>query len=126
MFAARKAGYQGNANVLAVTACQLRSDERVRAAIDEVSRQFVSMLAPEAVRAMKKILDDPKHRELGRMIGLVLDRVAPAESTHKLKVEGEIKLGPVETEQVLKRIEELAAKFSVSLPAPKIIDGELA
>jgi hypothetical protein len=39
-----------------------------------------------------------------------------------IKVEGEVKLSARETENVLARIEELARKFSVALPAPKIIE----
>jgi hypothetical protein len=38
-----------------------------------------------------------------------------------VKVEGEVKLSAQDTAQVLARIDELAAKFSVQIPAPKII-----
>jgi phage terminase small subunit len=128
-FAARKAGY-GNANSsrqsLSQMAYQLNVDPKVQAAIAEVSRQYITVLGPHAVRAIKKILDDPKHRDFGRAIGIVMDRVAPQSSTLAVKVEGKIELSARETAQVLERMEQLAAKFSVRLPAPKVIEGELA
>jgi hypothetical protein len=81
-------------------------------------------MGPNAVRALKRILDNPGHRDHGRALGIVMDRVSPQNSTHTVKVEGEVKLSPGETRHVLERIEELARKFSVALPPPKIIEHE--
>jgi len=128
-FAARKAGY-GNANSsnhsLSQMAHQLNVDPKVQAAIAEVSRQYITVLGPHAVRAIKKILDNPNHRDFGRAIGIVMDRVAPQSSTLAVKVEHKIEMSARETAQVLERIDQLAAKFAVRLPEPKVIEGELA
>jgi phage terminase small subunit len=124
-FAVRSAGY-GNEhtkpNTLHVIASQLRSDPKVQAAIAEVSTQYLVTLGPHAVHATKKLLADPKHRDHGRAIGIVMDRVVPILSTAVVKVEGEVKLSTAETAQIMNRIEQLAAKFAVALPAPKVIE----
>jgi hypothetical protein len=78
------------------------------------------------VRGLKKVLDNPGHRDFGRALGIVMDRVSPVQSTAVVKVEGEVRLSAQDTAQVLARIDELAAKFSVQIPAPKIIEGEPA
>jgi phage terminase small subunit len=128
-FAARRAGYgtaTSSRQSLSQMAYQVQGDPKVQAAIAEVSQQYITALGPHAVRALKKVLDNPSHRDFGRALGIVTDRVAPSQSTHTVKVEGEIKLSAQETAHVLARIEELAAKFAVQIPAPKIIEGELA
>jgi phage terminase small subunit len=125
-FAARTAGYSASSrSVLASIAYQLNGDPKVQAAIAEVSQQYLTTLGPIAVRALKKVLDQPSHRDFGRAIGIVMDRVVPQNSMHVVKIEAEIKLSSHETARVLERIDELAAKFAVQLPAPKIIEGEL-
>jgi phage terminase small subunit len=128
-FAAKNAGYgneRSSRHSLSVKGHELHRDPKVQAAIQEVSRQYLTLLGPHAVRALKKVLDDPKSRDHGRALGMVLDRVAPTQSTSVVKVEGKIELSARETAQALERIEQLAAKFAVRLPEPKIIDGELA
>jgi phage terminase small subunit len=128
-FAARAAGYgkaTSSRQSLSQMAHELNGDTKIQAAIAEVSRQFLTALGPHAVRALKKILDNPAHRDHGRALGIVMDRVSPVQSTAVVKVEGEVKLSAKETEHVLERIEELAAKFMVALPAPKIINHEAA
>jgi phage terminase small subunit len=125
-YAARVAGYSASSRkVLASIAYQLNGDPKVQAAIAEVSQQHLTTLGPIAVRAAKKVLDQPSHRDFGRVLGLIIERVSPTNSTHTVKVEGEVKLSSRETEHVLARIEELAAKFGVQIPAPKVIEGEL-
>lgn len=128
-FAARAAGY-GTANSsrqsLSSMAHQLSSDPKVMAAISEVSASYLTTLGPAAVRALRKLLDDPRHRDHGRALGIVMDRVSPVQSTLAVKVEGEVKLSAGDTARVLDRIEELSRKFMISLPAPKVIDHEAA
>lgn len=126
-FAARAAGYNAStADSLHSIAHQLGSDPKIEAAISELSRQYLVTLGPRAVRAMRKVLDDDKHRDFGRVIGIVMDRVSPTQSTAVLKVEGEVKVSSADAARVLERIEELTAKFMPSLSAPKIIDHEPA
>jgi phage terminase small subunit len=128
-FAAKRAGYgtpTSSRQSLSQMAHALNSDPKVQTAIAEVSQQYVTVLGPHAVRALKKVLDDPKHRDFGRAMGIVMDRVSPVQSTAVVKVEGKIELSAGEAAHVLERIEQLATKFMVALPAPKIIDHEEA
>ena len=127
VFAVKMAGYgkpTSSRQSLAQLAYQLNTDPKIQAAIAEVSQQHLTVLGAPAVRALRRLLDNPAHRDHGRALGIVMDRVAPSQSTHTVKVEGEVKLSAQETAHVLERIEELAAKFAVQLPAPKIIDHE--
>jgi phage terminase small subunit len=126
-FAARAAGYgtpTSSKQCMYSMAHAINADPKVQDAIREVSQQYVTILGPHAVRALRKILDNPGHRDHGRALGIVMDRVSPQNSTHTVKVEGEVKMTAQETSYVLQRIEELARKFSVALPAPKIIEHE--
>jgi phage terminase small subunit len=127
VFAAKAAGYSASSRqVLAAQAHQLNADPKVQAAIAEVSQYHLTTLGPPAVRAMKRVLNTPNHRDFGRVIGIVMDRVAPAQSTHTVKVEGEVKLSAGEAARVMDRIEQLCSKFAVTLPQPKIIDHDEA
>lgn len=130
VFAAKVAGYgtpQSSQQTLASVACKLKADPRIQAAITEVTKQHFAVLGPAAVRGLRKILDNPKHREFGRAIGLIMDRVAPSQSGLVVEVKGEVKLSARETDEVLARIEHLAKKFmGGALPAPKIIEHEAA
>ncbi|EIG56084.1 hypothetical protein Bra1253DRAFT_00692 [Bradyrhizobium sp. WSM1253] len=126
LFAARAAGYgtpTSSNNSLSVMAYQISHDPKVQAAIAEVSQQYLTTLGPVAVRAMARVLGNDKHREFGRVLGILMDRVAPANSTHTVKVEGEVKVSAADAARVMDRIEELTAKF---LSAPKIIEHEAA
>jgi phage terminase small subunit len=126
-YAARAAGYgHANSSRQSLMAYQLLGDEKVLDAIQEESRKFITALGPPAVRALGKLIADPKSRDHGRALGLVLERVTPAESMLTVKHAGEVKLSSQDASLVLARIEELAAKFAVPLPAPKIIDHEAA
>ena len=98
----------------------LNSDPKVQAAIAETSQQYITALGPHAVRALKKVLDNSAHRDHGRALGLVLERVAPAEST--LTVKHDATPAFQNTAEVMKRIAELAVKFNITLPVPKVID----
>ena len=81
--------------------------------------------APPAIRALSHLIETPSHKDHARGIAMVLDRVHPAETQHTVKVEHSATPDFKETAQVLARIAELAAKFSVRLPAPRVIDGEV-
>lgn len=127
LFAARAAGYgtpTSSNNSLSVIAYQMQNDPRVQAAISEASQMYLTTLGPPAVRALKKLLANPKHRDHGRALAIVMDRVTPVQSTAVLKVEGEVKVSAADAARVMERIEELTAKFMPSLSAPKTIDHE--
>lgn len=127
LFAARAAGYgtkTSSNNSLSVIAYQMQNDPRVQAAISEASQMYLTTLGPPAVRALKKLLANPKHRDHGRALAIVMDRVTPVQSTAVLKVEGEVTLNASEAKHVMEKIEALASKFMVALPAPKILEHE--
>lgn len=120
-FAARRAGY-GNENSsrqsLSQMAHQLSGDPKIQAAIAEVSQQYITVLGPHAVRALKNVLSNPAHRDHGRALGIVMDRVAPQNSTHTVKVEHEAAPSMQLTAKVFERIMELSARAKV----PAMID----
>ena len=127
VFSARSSGYgspTSSPSSMASIAHRLCSDPKVQAAIQEQSLKYVTTLGPLAVRALKNLVGKPAHRDHGRALGMIMDRVTPVRSTAVVKVEGEVKLTTANSTQVLQRIEELSRKFLVSLPAPKVIDHE--
>jgi hypothetical protein len=127
VFAARAAGYgtpTSSVQSFASIASRLCSDPKIQDAIQEESRKYVTTLGPMAVRALKNLLGTPGHRDHGRAVGILMERIAPVESTHNVRVTHDATPSFKETAQVLERIAELAAKFSVRLP-PLIIDGEV-
>jgi phage terminase small subunit len=127
VFAAERAGYAAaSRDNLSIIASQLNANPDVQAAIAEVSQQRLIVLGPLAVFALEKLLENPKHRDHGRALGMVMERVSPVHTTAVVEVKGEVKLSAGDVGRVLERIEELAAKFAVRLPAPKVIDHEAA
>jgi hypothetical protein len=110
---------------MATIASRLAHDERVLAAICEEDEKRIRSSAPRAISALSALVENPKHKDHARGIAMVLDRVHPVETTHHVKVEHDATPNFKETAQVLERIAELAAKFSVRLPSPNIIEGEI-
>ncbi|WP_245509374.1 hypothetical protein [Bradyrhizobium zhanjiangense] len=128
-FAAKAAGYgtpTSSRQSLSQIGHQLSTDPKVQAAISEVSASYLTTLGPPAVRALRRLLDDPKHKDHGRALGIIMDRVTPVQSAAVLKVEGEVKISAADAARVMERIEELSAKFMQPIPAPKIIEHERA
>jgi len=110
---------------IATIASRLAHDERVLAAIREEDEKRIRSSAPRAISALSRLIENPKHKDHARGIAMVLDRVHPLETTHLVKVEHDATPNFKETAQVLARIAELAAKFSVKILAPPpLIDGE--
>jgi phage terminase small subunit len=127
VYAAERAGYQASSRAnFSIIASQLNAEPKIQAAIAEVSQARLVVLGPSAVYALEKLLENPKHRDHGRALGMVMDRVSPLQTTAVVKVEGEVRLSADDTKRVLERIEELSAKFLAALPAPKVIDHEAA
>jgi hypothetical protein len=109
---------------MATIASRLAHDERVLAAIREEDEKRIRSSAPRAISALSALVENPRHKDHARGIAMVLDRVHPAETISTLKVEHDATPEFKETAQVLARIAELAAKFSVRLPAPRVIEGQ--
>jgi phage terminase small subunit len=126
-FAARAAGYgspTSSVQSIASISSRLCSDPKIQDAIQEESRKYVTTLGPAAVRALKNLLGSPAHRDHGRAVGILMERIAPIESTHTVRVTHDATPSFKQTAEVMARIAELAAKFNVRLPPPRIIDGE--
>lgn len=129
VFAARAAGYgtsTSSRQSIAQMAYSLMHDPKVEAAVAEVSKQHLTVLGPHAVRALRRVLDNPGHRDHGRALGIIFDRVAPQQSTHTMNVNVNATPSAEKVAASIERIAELAAKFGVALPAPKVIEGRAA
>jgi hypothetical protein len=74
--AARLAGFGQSSTPtnLAKLAWKLSHDDRMIAAIAEVSRAIVRRAAPEAVNALLALIRDPKHRDHARGIAMIVAR----------------------------------------------------
>jgi hypothetical protein len=129
IYAARKAGYGNKEGTstnrsLGVIADRVVHDDRVRAAISEYSRNIVRAISPEAVRAVRNLIRDPKAKDHARAVAMVLDCVDPIETTHTVKIEDYQPPTLEMTEKVLQRIEDLMRSAGM-LPKPSpILDGE--
>jgi hypothetical protein len=125
IYAARAAGYgtaTSSTKSLGVIANRIVHDGRVQAAIVEHSRSVLRAVPPEAIRALKDLIRDPKHRDHARAIAMVVDRTDPLATVHTVKVENHQIASPEITEKVLQRINELARRAGL-LPAP-VIEGD--
>jgi hypothetical protein len=122
IYAARKAGYgnkEGTTTNLAlgVIGSRLVQYESVHDAIAEYSRNLVRVISPEAVRAVRNLIRNPKAKDHARAVGMILDRIAPVETMHTVKVEDNRAPSREAMERVLARIDELAVRAGVMLPA---------
>lgn len=125
--AAKLAGFgtpTSSTHSMASIASRIAHDERVLAAIGEEDQKRIRASAPRAVAALARLIEDPKSKDHARGIAMVLDRVHPLQTVHNVKVEHDATPAFRESAQILQRIAELAARFSIKLPPP-VIDGEL-
>ncbi|HEY1982967.1 MAG TPA: hypothetical protein VGH13_23045 [Xanthobacteraceae bacterium] len=125
IYAAKRAGYgtsTSSVKALSVIASRIAHDPRVQAAIHETTQKALGSLAPETVRALRDIVRDPKSKDHIRGLDMVLARTAPVQTSHTLKIEDN--RSQQITPAMLKRIDDLAAKFGLLLPSPTVIDGE--
>jgi hypothetical protein len=123
--AAKLAGFgtpQSTPQSMATIASRLTHDPRVQEAFAEQDQLYIRASAPRAIRALSHLIETSSHKDHARGIAMVLDRVHPAETIHKMKVEHDATPAFRETAEVMKRMTELAAKFGVGLPSPVIID----
>jgi len=104
---------------IATISSRLMNDERVLEGMREYGERFIRSTAPAAIRAMHKLILTPSHKDHGRAVGMLLDRVHPAEMVHKVKHEHDVTPNAMETAHILKRIAELCSKFNVAAPPAK-------
>jgi hypothetical protein len=123
--AAKMAGFgtsTTSAESWAVIGCKLAHDDKILAAIHEEDQRRVRASAPRAIRALEHLIETPDHRDHGRALGIVMDRVLPADTTHHVKVEHRVPV-MVATAEVLERIAKLAARAGLDplrLAAPPV------
>jgi phage terminase small subunit len=87
--AAKMAGFgtpTSTAKTWSVIASRLAHDPRVLAAIHEEDQRRIRTSAPRAIRALQRLIEDPTHKGHERAIGMILDRVHPAETRHVVDV----------------------------------------
>ena len=125
--AAIGAGYSDVKDGAKVRAHELMHNPKVLEAIVEASRSVLLGLAPMAISAAKRILEDPDHPSHGRMVEAVLDRTGfSAKTEHKVTVEH-----TVDTREIEDLARRLAAETGVDARRflgtgePKLIEGEV-
>jgi hypothetical protein len=87
--AAKMAGFgttTSSAQSWASIASRLAHDDRVLAAMHEEDQRRIRSSAPRAIRALQNLVETPDHKDHARAIGMVLDRVHPAETHHVVDV----------------------------------------
>jgi phage terminase small subunit len=111
--AARKAGYgtsASNDHTLRQIAYRLMQDQRIVEAVTEESQKFLRAIVPEAVAALRRLINNPRHRDHGRAVLAVVDRFDPVQTRHVVDVTKRTEVTVVSTSEALKKINELAAK----------------
>ena len=128
LYAVRASGYGTPTSTrasLSVIASRIAHAAPVQAAIAEFSRNAIRAISPEAVRAVRAAIRDPKAKDHLRAVVAVLDRVDPPEQRHVLTVADDVAPTIEATQKVLDRINELAAAAGLQLPAPPpVIDAD--
>jgi hypothetical protein len=130
--AAKMAGFGTTASSpqsFATIASRLKHDERILEAIEEEDKKYIRASAPRAISALSRLIEDPRHKDHARGIGMVLDRVLPVEQVHNVKHQHDVTPAFQNTAEIMARMAELAAKYCApmpSLPAPVVIENDEA
>jgi phage terminase small subunit len=130
--AAKIAGFgtaESSASSMATIASRLKHDERILEAIEEEDKKYIRASAPRAISALSRLIEDPKHKDHARGIGMVLERVHPVEQVHNVKHSHDVTPAFQNTAQIMARMAELAAKYCAlppSIPAPVVIENDEA
>jgi hypothetical protein len=84
----RNAGFGMDSTPLnqARAAWMLLHDDRVLAAVAELSRKYYRSAIPEAVQAVRDIIADPDHRDRARVSMALIDRVDPLVGRSELQI----------------------------------------
>ena len=128
--ACKEAGFgkEGSSrDTLRAQAGRLMADSRILAAIEEEGHRRMRALPPAAIDALERLLDRPDHKDHARAIGMVIDRSDPVQTLHRVEVDHEHHVSPLDIEKAAQRIADLARAAGVVLPAipkPEAIEGE--
>jgi hypothetical protein len=98
-------------------AFKLRCDERIMAAVAELSKKHFRAAIPEAVQAVREIINDPAHRDRARVSMALIDRVEPIVGRHQLEITGRVTLSADE-----EALEELKAVRALGVTREKLIE----
>lgn len=83
----RAAGFASNSpRAQRVEASKMVRDERIIAAVGEECRKFLRVGHPIAIHALFNMINDTKHRDHARAVGMLLDRVDPVTTRHDMLV----------------------------------------
>jgi hypothetical protein len=118
---------QSSAGSMATIASRLMHDERILEAFREENEKHIRASAPRAIVALSRLIEDPKHKDHARGIGMVLEREYPVESVVTMKHQHDVTPAFQDTAKVMARMAELAAKYCVpmpALPAPVVIEND--
>jgi hypothetical protein len=117
--AARAAGLGKNSTPsnLGKFAWQLAHDSRMIAAVAEMAQKYLRGAHPEAVNALHNMIRDPGHRDHGRAVLALLDRVDPIVSKQNIEVTHRI-LDPDQ-----EALEELQALRQLGVSREKMIEN---
>jgi hypothetical protein len=124
VYAARQAGYEQTNTTpesLKSSAWRTAHSDKVVIAVNEYARKHVRTLSPEAVRSLKDLLKNPRHRDHMRAIDAVLARADPVETKLAVTVDSRPP-SPEAIEKVMARIEELMQRAGM-ISLPKVIDA---
>jgi hypothetical protein len=115
--ATRKAGFGKNSTPtnIAKIGWRMSRDERMIAAIAELSRAIIRVGAPQAANAILNVIMDPTHKDHVRACDIVLSRSDPVETRHKMDVVHRT----VDPDQ--EALEELRALRQLGTPREKLI-----
>ncbi len=98
-------------------AFKLLCDERIMAAVAELSKKHYRGAIPEAVQAVREIINDPNHRDRARVSMALIDRADPIVGKHQLEITGRVTLGADE-----EALEELRAARHLGVTREKLIE----
>jgi len=116
--AARSAGFGKGSSpaTLAKVAWKIAHDDRMIAAIAEEARKHLRGAHPEAVNALHNMIRDPQHRDHGRAVLSLLDRVDPVVSKQNIEVTHRV----IDPDQ--EALEELQALRQLGVSREKMIE----
>lgn len=123
--AARAAGMgspTSSAQSMASIASRQMHDERIIEAMREYGEQFLKGAGPAALQALAKLIQTPSHKGHERAVAAVVDRLYPVETLQTINVKHDVTPEFKDAAQVMRRIDELAARY-LKPAAPPVIDG---
>jgi hypothetical protein len=117
--AAAKAGGFGSSTTSvkswSTIASRLAHDERILAAMHEEDQRRIRSSAPRAIMALSNLIEDPDHKDHARGIGMVLDRVHPAETRHTVDVVHHV-------DHTAEAVQHLRLLKSLEVPHEKLVE----